>query len=246
MDIESSQAWIEADPRSILIRQMLAFFKERRYESGERLPSERALAERFNVGRNALREALSTLSTLRIIESRPNSGIYLRHLSTDSSFETIVLLAEMGTPPSPREIQETLEVRWPLEQQAVTLACERRTDADLEKIGSIIVATQALLADKGNIHLHDTAFHIAVIESAHNEILVRLLNSFYRLSQSRRHALFADPERGTESVAQHKRIFEAIRKRDAKKASSLMHAHMHRAVIYWAEILGQDRSTAAR
>ncbi|MGI4900466.1 MAG: FadR/GntR family transcriptional regulator, partial [Janthinobacterium lividum] len=220
--------------------EMLAFFRERRYESGERLPSERALAEKFGVGRNALREALSTLSTLRVIESRPNSGIYLRQLSTESSFETIVLLSEMGAPPSPREVRETLEVRWALEQQAVLLACERRTDSDLERIQTILARAQKTLADGGNIYEDDTAFHIALVQASHNDVLVRLLNSFYRLTQSRRRLLFSTPRRGKESARDHRQIFEMIKARDAVRASALMQAHMDRARMYWKEILGTD------
>ena len=222
---------------------MLAFFKERQYENGERLPSERALAERFGVGRNALREALSTLNALRVIEARPNSGIYLRRMSTDSSFETIVLLAEMGEPPSQKEVQETLEVRWPLEMRAVQLACERRTEADLDSMASVITATDAVLAVGGNIYALDTAFHIALIKCTHNDVMVRLLNSFYRLSEGRRHALFADPKRGAETAHQHERIYEAIRKRDSNAVTQLMEAHIHRASIYWSEILGEAKST---
>ncbi|PXW28680.1 DNA-binding FadR family transcriptional regulator [Paraburkholderia caballeronis] len=220
---------------------MLAFFKERGYESGERLPSERALAERFGVGRNALREALSTLSALRVVESRPNSGIYLRRMSTDSSFETIVLLTEMGSEPSMKEVKETLEVRWALEMRAVQLACERRTEADLDSLASIIEATRAVLANKGNISAQDTAFHIALARSTHNDVLVRLLNSFYRISESRRFALFADPERGALSAAQHERLYEAIRKRDLKKATAMMETHFARAVEAWSEVLGDEK-----
>ncbi|WP_321818714.1 FadR/GntR family transcriptional regulator [Paraburkholderia sp. J69-2] len=222
---------------------MLAFFKERGYESGERLPSERALAERFGVGRNALREALSTLSALRVIESRPNSGIYLRRMSTDSSFETIVLLTEMGSEPSMKEVKETLEVRWALEMRGVQLACERRTEADLDSLASVIDATQAVLSNKGNISVQDTAFHMALARCTHNEVLVRLLNSFYRISESRRFALFADPKRGAISAAQHESLYEAIKKRDVKKATTLMETHFARAVESWSEILG-DESTA--
>lgn len=221
---------------------MLAFFKERGYESGERLPSERALAERFGVGRNALREALSTLSALRVIESRPNSGIYLRRMSTDSSFETIVLLTEMGSEPSMNEVKETLEVRWALEIRGVQLACERRTEADLDSLASVIDATGAVLANKGNISAQDTAFHMALARCAHNEVLVRLLNSFYRISESRRFALFADSGRGEMSAAQHASLYEAVKKRDVKKATALMETHFASAVESWSEILGVDSS----
>jgi DNA-binding FadR family transcriptional regulator len=240
---------VESSTRSDLVGKMLAFFKERKYETGERLPSERALSERFGVSRNALREALSTLSALRVIEARPNSGIYLRRISTDSSFETIVLLAEMGAPPTQQEVQETLEVRWPLEMRAVQLACERRTEADLDALAAVLGATRAVLANHGNIHQQDSEFHLALIRSTHNEVLTRLLNSFYRMSESRRFALFADPKRGAESAAQHERIYEAVKKRDAVTAATLMDAHMGRAKLYWREILGDaaaEKGTRAK
>lgn len=240
----TSSATRETTSRSELVGKMLAFFKERGYESGERLPSERALAERFGVSRNALREALSTLSALRVVESRPNSGIYLRRMSTDSSFETIVLLTEMGSEPSMNELKETLEVRWALEMRAVQLACERRTEADLDSVASVIDATKAVLASNGNIATQDTAFHLALARCTHNEVLVRLLNSFYRISESRRFALFADSARGEISAEQHAKIYEAVRKRDVKKASTLMQTHFASAVESWNEILGEGQQPA--
>jgi GntR family transcriptional repressor for pyruvate dehydrogenase complex len=181
-----------------------------------------------------------------VIEARPNSGIYLRRMSTDSSFETMVLLVEMGAPPSEQEVHDTLEVRWPLEMRAVQLACERRTEADLDALSAVIAQTKAVLASKGNIYALDTAFHIALVRSSRNEVLVRVLNSFYRLSEGRRSALFADPKRGAESARQHERLFRAIKNRDADQAIALMQAHSERAAIYWREILGsKDRQATA-
>lgn len=236
----------ELSSRSSLVGKMIAFFKERKYEDGERLPSERALSERFAVSRNALREALSTLETLRVVEARPNSGIYLRRSATDTSFETIVLLSEMGATPTPQEVQETLEARWPLEMRAVQLACERREDADLRNIEAVLTATRLVLAESGNISQLDTEFHLAIIRSTHNEVMVRLLNSFYRMSEKRRFALFADAKRGAESAKQHERLYEAIRARDASAAASLMDAHMGRAKLYWREILGSSQTPASK
>ena len=60
-----------------VIAQIFALVDKRNYEPGDRLPSERELAERFAVGRGAIREALSTLETVRYLERRPHSGIFL-------------------------------------------------------------------------------------------------------------------------------------------------------------------------
>ena len=64
------------DERAGLIGRLLAFVAHRRFEPGDRLPSERELAERFGVGRNAVREAVAVLETLRMVERRPNSGVF--------------------------------------------------------------------------------------------------------------------------------------------------------------------------
>ena len=119
------------------IAGILAYLRDRRLQPGDRLPSERDLAERLGVGRNAVREALATLVTLRIVESRPNSGIYLRHVEREGSFEALVMLTDMGAVPTPVEVAETMEVRGHLEVLAAGLACQRRTEAEDQGIDAL-------------------------------------------------------------------------------------------------------------
>jgi DNA-binding FadR family transcriptional regulator len=121
---------------SAVIAGIIDYLKDRRLKPGDRLPSERDLAERLGAGRNAVREALATLVTLRMVESRPNSGIYLRHVEREGSFEALVMLADMGATPTPTEVAETMEVRAHLEALSARLACERRTEKDLEGVVS--------------------------------------------------------------------------------------------------------------
>lgn len=223
---------------STVISGVLAYLRDRRLQPGDRLPSERALAERLGVGRNAVREALSTLVTLRLVESRPNSGIYLRHIERDGSFEALVMLADLGTMPTATEIQETTEVRAQLETLAVGLACQRRTDEDLERLAAIIQKTDALLGEGGNIAQADTEFHLALVNASHNSVLVRVLNAFYRLTASRRKLWFTNREQAAASAREHRDMLEAIRNRDAMGAQSLILQHMSRAKGYWSTVLG--------
>jgi len=184
-----------------VIGGILAYLRDRRLQPGDRLPSERDLAERLGVGRNGVREALATLVALRMVESRPNSGIYLRHVERESSFEALVMLTDMGATPTPTEVAETMEVRAHLEVLAAGLACQRRTEADLARMDTVLHRTEQTLAQGGNIATSDTDFHIALVDATHNSVLVRVLNAFYRFTDRRRQAMFEDMTQGAASLA---------------------------------------------
>jgi GntR family transcriptional repressor for pyruvate dehydrogenase complex len=221
-----------------VIAGIMSYLEERRLQPGDRLPSERDLAERLGVGRNVVREALATLAALRMLESRPNSGIYLRHMSRESSFEALVMLADMGATPTPTEVAETMEVRAHLETLAVRLACERHTDEDLQRLEDVLARTDALLLEGGNIVKMDTEFHMALVDATHNSVLVRVLNAFYRFTAGRRTVLFADREHGKASAADHRKLLRLIARRDVARGEAAILRHMDRARSYWSVVLG--------
>jgi DNA-binding FadR family transcriptional regulator len=234
--VESSPSAVGVSSQTV--KAIMAYLQERRLQPGDRLPSERDLAERLHVGRNAVREALATLTTLRVLESRPNSGIYLRRISTDSSFETLAMLAELGETPSPAEIVETMEVRASLELLGVQLACQRRDESDLARLRAVLARTGEVLAQGGNIAEQDTEFHLALIAASHNSVLVRVLNSFYRFTTPRRRAWFENLSQGRSAARDHLKLVDAVAARDAVLAAALIGRHMERARTYWKEVLG--------
>ena len=226
-----------ASPGNPVIAGILDYLKHRRLQPGDRLPSERDFSERLGVGRNAVREAIATLVTLRVVESRPNWGIYLRHMAKDSSFETLVMLAGMGETPTSTEVTETMEVRSQLELLAVALACQRHTPDDLLRLEEILMRTEQALDAGHNIARLDTEFHIALVEATHNSILVRVLNAFYEFTAGRREKMFDDDAQGKASERDHRRLLEHLRHRDVGKAQKLIVRHMDRARSYWSTVL---------
>ncbi|GAP37152.1 FadR/GntR family transcriptional regulator [Piscinibacter sakaiensis] len=225
---------------------IMAYLRERRLQAGDRLPSERDFAERLGVSRNAVREALSTLVALRVVDSRPHAGIYLRHLGRESSFEALVMLAGLGEVPTATEVAETTEVRAHLEVLAVGLACERRDEADLQRLQDIVQHTEQVLADGGNIARHDTQFHLAVADATHNSVLVRVLNAFYEFTASRRALWFESQTEGAASAADHRQLLDCIARRDPAGAQALVRGHMRRASRYWGELLDAPPATPPR
>jgi len=178
------------------------------------------------------------LITLRVLEAKPNSGVYLRRVSTDSSFETLATLAELGATPSGTEISESTEVRLALEALVVQLACVRRTEYDLDALNDVQARTESALREHANIAELDTEFHLALVAATHNSILVRVLNSFYLLTATRRQAWFENGAQAKSSSRDHRKIIDAIEQRDTDAARQLIARHMNRATLYWQEVLG--------
>jgi GntR family transcriptional regulator, transcriptional repressor for pyruvate dehydrogenase complex len=225
-----------------VVGKILSFIDERRYEPNERLPSERDFADRFNVSRGAVREALAALESMRVIERRPNSGIYLRN-SEESSIEALVLRASSGLPFQPEETKDVFEVRSILELQGVRISCDRRRDQDVDRLREILYKTKLAIDSKKTIEADDEAFHLGIVASTQNRVLLRTVKLFYEFSKQRRIIYFSDYSRGTQAYDDHCEILEAIEARRTDLAVGMMDRHLSRALATWQTLHAAPEQT---
>lgn len=228
--------------RPALVSNLVPFFKDRRYEPGDRVPSERELAERFNVSRNQIREALSYLEALRIVERRSKSGVFMAE--SGPSLEAMVLYAKLGLPVDEKAVRQAGEMRRCHEIGAVRLAAHNRTAEDLERLTQLLDAESALIASGENMAEADRAFHLAVIRATQNDVLFNLSQIFYAMSEKLRHFYFCDGARQARSHRDHKRIFSAIKRGDADAAEAAMTDHLAGAEIGWNAVFAKETQQA--
>ncbi len=226
------------DAHQTTMGELLQFIRQRGFGPGERLPSERELAERFDVSRNTVREVLSTLECFRLVERRPSSGVYLREEVTDPSLEAMVLASGAGVELDEDEVLQSMETRYLLELQAVRLCCQRRSEQDLAQLRRIVARSAALIRDGGNVADEDSRFHLAVVAGTQNSVLVRVVRPFYLLSAPRRTLYFASAARARRSLADHRKLLAAIGRRDEKAAARILVDHLGTVENYWRSTLG--------
>jgi DNA-binding FadR family transcriptional regulator len=230
------------EPRD-LISTLALFFLERKYEPGERVPSERELAERFKAGRGHIREALAYLEALRVVERRAKSGIYMS--SDAASVEALALFAKVGVPLTLDEVRQSNEMRRIHEITAIKLACERSTLQNFDRMRSVLAATAARIAAHEPIDIEDRDFHLEIVNATQNNVFYRIVRIFYLMTAERRRVYFQRPDRCRESHAEHEKIFEAIARRDSILAMGLMDSHLKGVESYWQGLIERAGEPAA-
>jgi len=218
-----------------LVSQLVLFLHVRKYEPGERVPSERELAERFQVSRGQIREALSYLEALRIVQRRAKSGIYMS-VGT-ASVEALALFAQVGAPLNADDVHQSIEMRKIHEITAVRLACERATLENFDRMRAILAATEERLARGEPINEEDRAFHLEIVRSTQNLIFHRIVQVYYMMTIDRIRIYFSNPARSRASHEEHQKIFNAIARRDAITAMNLMSEHLRGADSYWQDLI---------
>src|SRR5215468_10780085 len=117
-----------------IIRQVKQMIGEGRLKSGDQLPPERDLAEKFVVSRTSVREALRALESLGLVEIRPGEGTFVREVSVETLIEPLALVMA-----SQREaISELFEARRLLEPSIAALAARRATPEELSEMDRIL------------------------------------------------------------------------------------------------------------
>jgi len=226
--------------------KLLELIRERGFQPGDKLPSERDLAALFGMSRSAVREALIRLDTLRIVESRPKSGVYLQPYGAERSIEAMVLFAETNTPLTAAEVAQSVELRSVLESEAMRLACLRRTQSDLDALQQILRDSAAAIARGEMLAELDPQFHKAIVAATKNDVLLRFINVFYRMSRKRREIYFNAPQQSKRSHAQHLQLYDAIEARDADLGQQILRRHLKGVDAYFRMFFSEGPLPAAR
>lgn len=209
-----------------VLRQFLSLLDERRYATNERISSERELAERFGVGRGVIREMISRLEVMRIVERRRNSGIFQSDVAAEGSIDALVLKTAVGIAASMEEIRELREMRGLVEIQAAALGCSRRTPEDLAELDRILRESEAALGRGESLADFDPEFHQVLVGCSRNNLLRRIAHSFYLASRERRNAYFASREQCLKSHGEHVAIRDALAAQNGERVRSLLESHL--------------------
>jgi GntR family transcriptional regulator, transcriptional repressor for pyruvate dehydrogenase complex len=189
--------------------------------AGDRLPSERALAQRLGISRTSLREALAALRIEGLIEVQHGNGIYLLR----SPAETIPPISSELAIRRPR-LPSLGEVRNTLEALAAELAAIRRDDADLARMVEANRTMDAAIASGDDGTEGDRMFHASVLAAARNPVLVELMGSLAEGAGKIAAASLGRPGQPPRSLAAHRLILDAVIVRDADLARQLMREHL--------------------
>lgn len=208
---------------------------------GDKLWPERELADRFRVSRQSVREALNRAKLLGLIEIRPGDGTFVRSLAPGSLIEPLATLLERET----GRVLEFLQVRKVLEGWCAAEAARRGRPADFRKLGLCLKRMARISQTGGLLGKPDVDFHIAIAEATHNTVMAHIVDSLRAMFQAVLRVRFAtrDPARTQLLVAQHERIFEAIRRRNPGEATKATVAHLEH-IETEIRNLGQGSRTA--
>jgi GntR family transcriptional regulator, transcriptional repressor for pyruvate dehydrogenase complex len=192
--------------------------------SGDRLPTERELAEQFHASRTAVREAMKLLAQKGLVDMRPGRGTIVIDGTSRAMRHSLGLMMKIGQTVNSSSLVEVREI---LEPEIAALAALRATEEHIAAMREAVAIMDANLNDADAYITADNDFHRALAEGTQNVLILALVDSIVDLLSEQRKHIFSvsgGPQRGQ---IHHKHILETIIQRDPEAARQAMHAHLH-------------------
>jgi GntR family transcriptional repressor for pyruvate dehydrogenase complex len=191
-------------------------------QPGDKLPSERELAEMLGVSRSSIRDAIRSLELLGMVEPRQGAGTVVREISADSVVNPLATLLTHQR----QSVTELLDFRNMLEPP---LAARAATHASLEEMAEMeeILRRQEDKLRRGELAVEeDTEFHYNVAMASENSVVLKVLDVLMDLLRETRQRSLQVEGRAQKSLAGHRRIMAAIKRRDPAAAEAAMRRHI--------------------
>lgn len=208
----------------VVVERLNAKIRSGELKSGDRLPTERALAESMGVSRTVIREAIRIMAANNVLEIRDGCS-YVRQLSFDE------IVANISGTIIPDEISmlEIMEVRTVLEDYIVKKAAENITPEQVNELQEAIDKMAKMMDEGDNGSIQESAFHRGLAEATGNSALKSIYVLCEDLLSSTQHDTWRVAKKmgmPNTAVADHQAILDAIREGNSNRAEILMQAHM--------------------
>lgn len=205
-----------------VVMQVRDMIREGKLKPGDRLPSERELAKRLGINRASLRAGLRFLAALGVLTSRRGSGTYIADGPPALDSEPLHMLAALHG----FTTDKMFEARRLVEVAVAGLAAEHATEEHLRIMAEELTETYAALDNPQEYLVHDFGFHRAVAVASGNPILAAFMEMVADILYQRRCKTIGRSRDLRESVEMHRKIYRAIRARNADKARAAMSEHL--------------------
>jgi GntR family transcriptional repressor for pyruvate dehydrogenase complex len=210
----------------LVVEQLTEAIRLGAYRTGDRLPPERIIAEQMGVSRPSVREALSALQLVGVVESKPGDGTYV--VKVPERGEAVISFLEQQESPV-----EAMEARRILERAIVQAAAARMKPQAAAGIARALdaMAEAAQARDYEAFTAANGPFHLAIIRAVGNDLLERAISPLIDVMQRqlglemRRREYALDGAFFGAMYAVHREVFEALERGDASGAAAAMDRH---------------------
>ena len=191
-------------------------------QPGDKLPSERELAEMLQVSRSSIRDAIRSLELTGLVEPRQGAGTIVRELSAES------LVNPFANALKRRQelVSELLDFRKMLEPPLAARAATHASPDEISEMEEILQRQEATLSHGEASIAEDAEFHYSIALASGNSVVLKVIDTIMDLLRDTRERSLQVEGRPQKSLAGHRRILAAIKRHDAEAAKAAMRRHI--------------------
>ena len=194
----------------------------KKMQPGDKLPSERELAETLGVSRSSIRDAIRSLELMGLVEPRQGAGTVVLEISIES------LVNPLANTLKRKEelIGELLDFRKMLEPPLAARAASHASADEISEMEEILDRQQEKLRQGESAIAEDSEFHYSVALASRNSVVLKVLDTLMDLLRDTRERSLQVEGRQQKSLAGHRRILAAIKRHDGEAAKAAMRRHI--------------------
>lgn len=206
----------------MVVQSILGKIRSGELKPGDRLPSERDLAETLQVSRVSIREGIKVLSSMGLLDVRVGDGTIVKRVDVTTVIRPLLETLHLAN----HATIQVLETRKIIEVALAGLAAKKAKDEDVVELGSILADMKNNFYNEELFRENDANFHVAIAKIAQNEILYKILFTIRDMLKNTSDKTYQVPKAWDRALMYHEQIYSAIEDRDSGKAEEVMLHHL--------------------
>jgi GntR family transcriptional repressor for pyruvate dehydrogenase complex len=194
----------------------------KKLQPGDKLPSERDLAEMLRVSRGSIRDAIRSLELMGLVEARQGTGTIVRQTSADKLANPFANALKRRK----ELVSELLDFRKMLEPPLAARAATRASAEELLDMEDILRRQEERQRQGDAAVAEDSEFHYSVALASDNSVVLKVIDILMDLLRDTRARSLQVEGRPQKSLTGHRRILAAIKRHDAEAAKDAMRRHL--------------------